>query len=86
MIECVPPPSALVGTDADPPLNAPDAMVTIFGVVPSVKLTVPVGVPPELVTFAESVTLLPNVCVVGLALPVVVLDVPTVTFVEFANT
>jgi hypothetical protein len=86
VIECVPPPNALVATEADPPLSAPDAMVTIFGVVPSVKFTVPVGVPPELVTFAASVTLLPNVCVDGLALPVVVVDVPTVTLIVVANT
>jgi hypothetical protein len=86
-IECAPPPKAFVVSDAvllfPVPLNVPEPIVEP----PSVKLTWPVGAPAALVdTVAESATLLWNVCVVGVALPVVVVAVPIVTFVVVANT
>ena len=87
MIECVPPPSAVVFSVAELlfPVGVPNVAEPIIEPA-SVKLTWPVAPPAEAVdTVVESATLLWNACVVGLALPVVVVAVPTTTFAVVAH-
>jgi hypothetical protein len=82
----VPPPKAVVFSVAvllfPVPLNVAEPIVEPA----SVKLTWPVGAPAEAVdTVDDRATLLWKACVVGAALPVVVVAVPTVTFAVVAH-